>query len=67
MAPKCTKSTAKTNVASKRPCRVTDLETKLQVIKDQEIGKSMTFTMEELLSPKMITRSHLMCTETHRN
>jgi len=41
MVPKCTKSTAKANVAGKRPCRVTDLETKLQVIKDQESGKSM--------------------------
>jgi hypothetical protein len=44
MALKCTKSTAKANVASKRPCRVTDLETKLKVIKDQESGKSMTVT-----------------------
>jgi len=33
---KCTKSTAKANVASNKPCRVTDLEMKLKVIKDQE-------------------------------
>ena len=39
MVPKCTKSTA--NVASKRPYRVIDLETKLKVIKDYEGGKSV--------------------------
>jgi len=37
MAPMCTKSTAKANVASKRPCRVTDLVTKLKVIKDRKV------------------------------
>jgi len=42
MALKCTKSTAEANVASKRPCQVTDLDVKLKVIKDQESGKSMT-------------------------
>ncbi|XP_015448017.1 zinc finger protein 28 homolog isoform X3 [Pteropus alecto] len=39
VAPKCTKSTA--NVASKRPRRAIDLETKLNVIKDYEGGKSV--------------------------
>lgn len=37
MAPKWSESTA--NVAIKRPHRVTDLETKLRVIKDYECGK----------------------------
>jgi len=39
MVPKHTKSTA--NVASKRPHRVTDLETKLKVIKDYKSRKSV--------------------------
>ena len=48
---KCTKSTAKANVASNKPCRVTDLEMKLKVIKDQESANQWWLLLKSQVCP----------------
>jgi len=51
MARKCTKSTAKANVASKRSCRVSDLETKLKGLRTRKMENQLWLLLASQVCP----------------